>query len=242
MCRPSSRSRSRQRDDLRRDHRLAAGDHHVPRRMRPHFVQNLIERQIDALRLPRRVGRIAPGAAQIAAAGADEDRRHAHQRAFALNRIEQLSDLQCRPLRIPCAAAGRHRTAPHGRPSASGIVATEGQPEIEPQFAAPVARSPPCVSWSSGAWILSRVRPSTPALGRQVRHAFVGLDELRAAVRIARVIQRVHADEDVRAFQHLGPGQREREENGVARRHIGDRNAVRHLVRPSALSAPRCRR
>ena len=32
------------------------------------------------------------------------------QRAFALNRVEQFSDPQVPPLRIPCAAAGRRRT------------------------------------------------------------------------------------------------------------------------------------
>ena len=83
-----------------------------------HFVQDLVQVEIHPLRLPRSVRRIAPGAAQIAAAGADENRRHAHQRPLALNRVEQLSDLQCPPLRIPCAAAGRHRTGrTAGRPA-----------------------------------------------------------------------------------------------------------------------------
>ena len=42
MCRPRCAQPLGQRDDLRRDHRLAAGDHHVPRGMRRHLVQNLV--------------------------------------------------------------------------------------------------------------------------------------------------------------------------------------------------------
>ena len=63
------------------------------------------------LRIPGGIGRVAPGATQIAAARAHEERRHTHQRALTLNGIEDLSDPQCRPLRIPCAAAGRNRIA-----------------------------------------------------------------------------------------------------------------------------------
>ena len=68
----------------------------------------------------------------------------------------------------------------------------------------------------------TRVRPSTPALRRQVGHALEGRDVFRAAIRIAGVVDRVDADEDVAGLQRLGPGQREGQEHGVARRHVGD--------------------
>src|SRR5690348_15399846 len=42
-------------------------------------------------------------------------------------------------------------------------------------------------------------------VGRQIRHAFVSLDELGAAIRVAGVIQRVHADENIGSFEHLRP-------------------------------------
>ena len=43
MCSPSVAQPLGERHDLRRDHRLAAGHHHVARRVRPHLVQNLVE-------------------------------------------------------------------------------------------------------------------------------------------------------------------------------------------------------
>ena len=57
------------------------------------------------------------------------------------------------------------------------------------------------------------------------------------AVRIAGIIERIDADEDVPRPARLGEAQREAEEDRVARGHVGDRDAVarRH---PSAL---RCR-
>ena len=180
--------------------------------------------------LPRRVGRVAPGAAQVAPAGADEDRRHADQRSFALQRIEQLSDLQCPASSNPLR---RSRQESHcaARPAGGvGIVATVGEREIAARVRCASCTIPPCVSCSSGVWIFRRVRPSTRGLGGQVRHAFVGLDEFRPAIGIARVVERVHADEDVGRFQHLGPRQRERKEDRVARRNVGDRDSVRHLA------------
>ena len=70
-------------------------------------------------------------------------------------------------------------------------------------------------------------------------------DVLGPAVGIARVVERVHADEDVAAREHLGPRQRERQEDRVARRHVCDRDfravgrdvAVLRHVRASLVSA-----
>ena len=62
--------------------------------------------------------------------------------------------------------------------------------------------------------------------GRQRRQLLEGGDELRTAIRIARVIERVHADDDVVRAEHLGPAERQRQEDGVARRHVGRRDLV----------------
>ena len=59
---------------------------------------------------------------------------------------------------------------------------------------------------------------------------------------IARIIERVDADENVGALQHFGPRQREGKEDGVARRDVGDRNAVAHFRRRSGPWARRYRR
>ena len=60
--------------------------------------------------------------------------------------------------------------------------------------------------------------------GCQVGHLLEGGEVFRPAIRVARVVDRVDPDEYVVATQHLGPGQSERQHDGVARRHIGDRN------------------
>ena len=74
------------------------------------------------------------------------------------------------------------------------------------------------------------VRPAFDARpGRQVRHALIGFDEFRPAIRVTRIVERVHAHEDVGAFQHLRPRQREGKKDGVARGNIRNRDAVPHL-------------
>jgi hypothetical protein len=64
--------------------------------------------------------------------------------------------------------------------------------------------------------------------GRQVGHGFEGGDVVRPAIRVTGIVDRIDADEDVAAAQHLGPGQRQRQHDGVARGHVSDRNARLH--------------
>ena len=83
----------RQLDHTRRDHGLAAGQHDMARVLV--FIdprENVVQRKLVAFRLPRRIRRIAPDAAQVAAAGAYEYGRHAHQRTLALYGVENLCD------------------------------------------------------------------------------------------------------------------------------------------------------
>ncbi len=61
--------------------------------------------------------------------------------------------------------------------------------------------------------------------GGQIGQAFEGGDELRAAIGIARVVHGIDANENGTGFEHFGPGQRQRQHDGVARRHIGHRDA-----------------
>ena len=90
----------------------------------------------------------------------------------------------------------------------------------------------------SGAWMRKR-SPSTPARRRQRRQLLERRDELRAAVGIAGVVERVDADDDVVRAEHFGPAERQRQEDRVARRHVGRRDVVRH--RSADPWAPECR-
>ena len=56
---------------------------------------------------------------------------------------------------------------------------------------------------------------------RKRRQALEGCDELGTTIGISRVIERIHADEDVRGAERLGPGQRQRQEDGVAGGYVG---------------------
>src|SRR4051794_19358954 len=58
------------------------------------------------------------------------------------------------------------------------------------------------------------------SFGRQVGHPLECTNELRPAVRITRVVDRVHSDEDVRSTRNFRIGECKREKNGVARWHI----------------------
>src|SRR5260370_20849910 len=70
---------------------------------------------------------------------------------------------------------------------------------------------------------------SDGGLGGKVGHALEGFDEFGAAVGVSGVIERVDADENVRGLENLSPGQREGEEDGVARGNVSDRNFLAHL-------------
>ncbi len=59
----------------------------------------------------------------------------------------------------------------------------------------------------------------------QIGRAFEGFNELRSAVRVAAVVDRVDADEDVGRIENFSPGQGVREEDRVTRGHVSNRNA-----------------
>ncbi len=78
------------------DHRLASGDHDVRGLVLCHFAGDLRDRHRSAIRLPRRVGSVAPGAAQVASGGAYEDAGHSDEPSFALKRVKDLADFHSR--------------------------------------------------------------------------------------------------------------------------------------------------
>ena len=84
----------------------------------------------------------------------------------------------------------------------------------------------------SGAWIRNRPCSSTPACVARLASCLERTKEFRPAVGIARVVDAIDADEDVKGAEGLGPGQGEAEEDGVPRRDVSDRNAVRPSTPP----------
>src|SRR5438552_19061960 len=78
--------------DVRHDHRLAAGEDDVLGADLFYALYNFVDGKIFALGIPACVRRITPHAAQIASAGSDKSRGHAHQLAFALDGMEKVGD------------------------------------------------------------------------------------------------------------------------------------------------------
>jgi hypothetical protein len=64
-----------------------------------------------------------------------------------------------------------------------------------------------------------------PGFGADVGERFEKRDELRPAIGITAVIDRVCADENVSGRNRFRPGERVREKNCVPRRNIGRRNS-----------------
>ena len=67
--------------------------------------------------------------------------------------------------------------------------------------------------------------------GRKICHLFKRFDELWTAIRVAGVVHRINANENVLHIEHFSPGETQRQEDRVAGRHIGDRYALRWCFR-----------
>ena len=136
MCRSARAQALRKRDDLRRDHRLAAGHHHVARRMGAHLVQNLVERRTPSLRAATTCTAYRTRSSADCSrwcARRPRARRPARPRPES-NRTAQRSSMPAssKPLRRSRQASH----CPHGRRIRPGIVATVRQPEIQAKLAA----------------------------------------------------------------------------------------------------------
>lgn len=65
---------------------------------------------------------------------------------------------------------------------------------------------------------------------REVGHSLERGDVLRSAIRVPRVIDSVHTNEDLGGAEHLGPGKGVGEEDRVSGRDVGYGNSDAHLV------------
>ena len=73
--------------------------------------------------------------------------------------------------------------------------------------------------------------PNAAARRDQAGELLEGDQELGAAVRVAGVVHRVDADEDVVGAQNLGITEGQGEQDGIAGRHIGHGNAPGSALR-----------
>lgn len=74
------------------DERFAAGEHDMRGGERADSSEDLGRRKLVAFRIPRGVGRVAPDAAKVAAAGADKGAGQAGELSLTLNAVEDLGD------------------------------------------------------------------------------------------------------------------------------------------------------
>ena len=68
-------------------------------------------------------------------------------------------------------------------------------------------------------------QPFNALAGGEVRHGLKRGYIFGPAIRVARVIHRVHTNENVVRAQHFRPAERDSQENGIARGHVSYRNA-----------------
>src|SRR5467141_495161 len=122
--------------------------------------------------------------------------------------------------------AQQARVAPPARRAIlSGVVAAAGERVVDAELDAAAQDAGLGELDERGVDLQPRSLDAGP--GRELRHLLVGRDVLRPAVRVAAVIERVHADEEIVRLQRFRPGEREAEENRVARRDVGERNRLR---------------
>jgi hypothetical protein len=83
--------------DVGHDHRLTAGEDDVTNAEGRDTIDDFRNGDVFALGVPTGVGGVAPDAAQVAAAGADEDGGDAGKFAFALDREEEFGEFHGDP-------------------------------------------------------------------------------------------------------------------------------------------------
>lgn len=64
----------------------------------------------------------------------------------------------------------------------------------------------------------------------EARRFFEGTHEFRAAIRVARIVDGIDAEEDIKGPQDFGPAEGTAKEDGVTRRDVGDRDATGNFV------------
>ena len=89
------------------DHGFASGHHHVTGPELHDPGSDIFHGHLGSGRVPGCVFGVAPGAAEVASGGADEDRGHPGEFTFALDRVENLRDQHLQVQVEEAGAAGR---------------------------------------------------------------------------------------------------------------------------------------
>ena len=127
----------------------------------------------------------------------------------------------------PLARRAAAVAVPARAPVGPRVVAAVRQPVVEAERQ-PSRMMSAFVRSMSGAWIVSG-RPSTPARVASAASCSNARDELRAAVGIARVVERVDADDDLRRRRATSAHPSASDRKIVLRAgHIGHRDVRRH--------------
>src|SRR2546422_5348132 len=122
--------------------------------------------------------------------------------------------------------AQQARVAPQARRAIlPGVVAAAGERVVDAELDAAAQDAGLGELDERGVDLQPRALDAGP--GRELRHLLEGREILRPAVRVAAVVERVHADEAIVRLQGLRPGEREAEEDRVARGDVGRRARLR---------------
>src|ERR1700730_17933775 len=70
------------------------------------------------------------------------------------------------------------------------------------------------------------LRAFSPRLGSETGQLFESCYELRPAIGVAAIVDRVHTDKNVAHVEHFRPGKGVAEKNRVTCRNVGERNVV----------------
>ena len=106
-----------------------------------------------------------------------------------------------------------------------GLVAGDGLGVVDAQLGALGLTICILAHASSAVHALVSFWPSTPALVARLARVSNAADEFGAAVRVAGVVYGVHPQKYILSTQHFCPAQRNGEEYGVARWHVGNGDA-----------------
>src|SRR5271166_4872681 len=123
---------------------------------------------------------------------------------------------------------------PASPPFFVGIVTAQGQRIIDAE-SGPFADDVGLGHFQKRRMYLEFAETLHTGLGGQIGKPGESLEELRSAIRIARVIEHVGADEDVEGADCFRVAKRDAKQNRVARRNIRDRNPVVDLIGASLL-------
>ena len=137
-----------------------------------------------------------------------------------------------RPEGIQTQAAGVAAAA--GGAGLVGVVATVGEAVVDAQLQTP-SDDVDLAHRDERGVDLKPLGAGDAGLRGEIAHRFERGQELGAAVGVSRVIDAVDPDEEVEGSEDFRPGQGQREEDGVPRGDVGDRDPLGHVVEAAIL-------